>query len=346
MNAIIENDLCEITSKEYIDYTKLKDSTVLVTGATGMLASYVILSLLHLNKTKCLNITVIGLARSDDKAMARFGEFISSGELRMIYGDVCHEFECAEKLDYVLHLAGGASPRAITQNPTGVIAANTIGLTNVLERARRDSAKVLFASTREVYGEMPKEKVEIKEGDMGVLDTMTPRNCYPLSKRLGENLLVAYNKEYGVPFTIVRIAHSYGPMMAVKDDGRVLSDFIGCALRGEDITLYSSGEALRAFCYISDAISGIFTALLMGGDNEVYNLANESEEISVLGLAKTIVRVSESDISVRHITPTEQVLSGYTNFARVRLSTQKLESFGWRAIVSLEQGLQRTLSGV
>ena len=129
--------------------------------------------------------------------------------------------------------------------------------------------------------------------------------------------------------------------MNIENDGRVMADFIGNAVRRENITLNSAGTALRSFIYINDTVTGIFAALLNGGRNEVYNLANEKEEISVLDLAKAIA--ATRSLSVSHVELTEEQRRNYTAFKRVAMSTARIEQLGWSPAVDIATGTRRTI---
>ncbi len=340
-NHIVQEDLHAIEQCDFVQWERLRGKTVLVNGATGMIALYVIYTLLHLNRTRKLGVRIIAQARSASKAQACFAEFVAAGEMTVICSDVCQMIEIEGRLDYILHLAGGASPTAIKNDPVGIINANTQGLTNALWLARIKEAHLLYASTREVYGQMPAGVSVIDEQDMGVLPTLEPRSCYPMSKRMGEAICKSYEVQYNVPFTVLRIAHSYGPTMNLQGDGRIMADVLSSALAGADIVLHSSGEAKRSFIYITDTLTGLFCALLGGGAAEAYNLANESEEISVKELAEMVAK--KCDVEVCYRVASHEEKSGYVSFERVALSTKKLESLGWNASVTIEQGVQRTL---
>ena len=140
---------------------------------------------------------------------------------------------------------------------------------------------------------------------------------------------------------VARIAHTYGPGMQIENDGRIMADLIGNAVRGEDIVLKSKGEALRAFCYLSDAISGILTIMMSGEPGEAYNLSNETEEISILQLAELMVKLSEGKSQLKFdIPPTN---TGYCNYQRVALDSRKINVIGFRPQVPLKEGIRRTI---
>lgn len=170
---------------------------------------------------------------------------------------------------------------------------------------------------------------------------MDNRSCYPESKRAAETLLRSYFNQYGVEVYVARIAHTYGPGMQIENDGRIMADLIGNAVRGEDIVLKSKGEALRAFCYLSDAICGILAIMMNGEAGEAYNLSNETEEISILQLAELMVELSEGKSQLKFdIPPTN---TGYCNYQRVALDSRKINAIGFRPQVPLREGIRRTI---
>lgn len=340
--AVVREDMEDLASREYIPYEKLQGKTVLVTGATGMLAYYFTMTLMHLNLTRGYNIRVVALVRNVEKAKAKFAGFISDDRFELMAQDVCEPISYEGNIDYIFHAAGACSPYFIKNDPTGIIAANTRGTVNVLELAREKKVtNVIYPSTREIYGKV--EGVEfIKETDMGVFDPLDARSCYPESKRIAETILKSYLVQYGVPFTVLRIAHSYGPGMIIESDGRVMSDFISDAVHSRNIVLKSEGLALRAFCYVTDAVAAILLAMLNGAKGEAYNLANETEPTPIRDVAGMLAELfPERNIKV--IFEISGDNSGYCNYARVGLDTAKLEALGWTPEVKLRDGLRKTV---
>ncbi len=339
---LVKEDMSELTSREYIPFEMLRNKTVLVTGATGMLAYYFTLALMHLNIEKDYDIRVIALVRNKAKAEKKFEGFLSDSRFEILAQDVCDELSIEGDVDYIFHAAGAASPYFIKNDPTGIIAANTKGTVNILNLAKEKKVtNVIYPSTREIYGKV--EGVQfIKETDMGVFDPLEARSCYPESKRMAETILRSYNVQYGVPFTVLRIAHSYGPGMIIESDGRVMADFISDVVNKRNIVLKSEGLAERAFCYVTDAVAAIFVAMLKGGCGEAYNLANETEPTPIRDVAKMLAEMfPERNIKV--IFEIEGDTSGYCNYARVGLDTTKLESLGWKPEVKLAEGLKKTV---
>lgn len=326
-------------------YEKLRNSRILITGASGMLATYMIYTLLYLNDTNEYGIKVIGLVRNKEKALNRFKEILNRKDFEILVQDVCKELNIEEEIDYIIHAASQASPKFITTDPVGIVKANTLGTINVLELARKKKIKnLLFTSTREIYGEVDKDVLSIQENNYGIINPLESRACYPESKRVAETLCKSYFDQYRIPFNIVRIAHSYGPGMEINNDGRVMADFISDTVNYKNIVLKSTGEVERAFCYISDAVRAMFLVMLDGIRGEAYNIANETEEIAIKDVANLLVTMfPERCMKVEFNILDSNSNTGYTKVPRVRLNTTKVENLGWKPQVCLKDGLYRTV---
>jgi nucleoside-diphosphate-sugar epimerase len=190
----------------------------------------------------------------------------------------------------------------------------------------------------------------VPETQIGRFDHLLPRNAYPESKRMTETLLRAYAEQYGLPYAILRLESVYGPGMRLERDGRAMSDLVGACLRGEDLVLNSAGNAVRAYCYVADAVRAILAVILRSADNEVYNISNPDEPLSIRELAETLIGLPGNDgLRLRLPEPTDvsavpgTPAASYSSFAYSPLSIAKIEALGWRPEVGLRAGLTRTL---
>lgn len=341
-NEIVKNDMFEIINRKNIPFDKLNNKTVLITGANGMLAYYFTCVLMHLNIYNHYDINIIALVRNIEKAKEKFKDFYNDSRFKLLNQDICEPIMLNENINYILHAAGGASPYFIENDPVGIIKANTQGTINILEYVRKHPVEnILYTSTREVYGKVSNVEL-IKEEDMGTIDPLDSRSCYPESKRMSEQLFKSYYNQYKIPYTIVRIAHSYGPGMIINNDGRVMADFISDVVKNKDIIIRSTGEAIRAFCYITDAVSAMFLAMLKGEVNTCYNIANETEPMMIRDIAKTLVKEFDyKNLKVVYDTSTDQ--SYYCNYKRIGLDTSKIELLGWKPEISICEGMRRTV---
>ena len=338
-NSIVKDDLKMIIS-EKIDFEKLRNKTFLITGANGLIASYYTYTLMYLNDIKHLNIKILLLVRNKKKTEQNIGK---RDDVIILEQDVCDKIDYIDNIDYIIHMASSSNPKTIIEKPVDIIKSNVLGTLNILNLAKTHKSEVLFTSTREVYGAMDKNVEKISEEDFGKLNFYELRACYPESKRLAETLILSYAYQYNIKYKIVRIAHTYGPGMNINSDGRIMSDLLEAVVNKKDIVLKSNGEAIRAFCYIVDTIRALFYITLDNNENEVYNVSNETEEISVKDLAYKLKEIfNDRNINVKF--QIENDNRKYVSFKRVKLDTKKLEKLGWKPIISLEEGVKRTVN--
>jgi UDP-glucuronate decarboxylase len=339
-NQVVQNDL-QFLHQASVSWEHLKNKTFLVTGATGMLASYFTFILMYLNQQEHYGIKLFLLARNRRKLEHVFGK--ESAHMIFLIQDVCEKIRISSPIDYILHAAGAASPSFILNDPAGIARANTLGTLNVLELAMEaKTQKVIFTSTREIYGRIDHSDI-ISENDMGIIDPLDSRSCYPESKRMAETLLKSYSIQHRINFNTLRIAHVYGPGMQLENDGRIMADLLNHAMNKQDIQLKSDGTVERAFCYITDAVEAIYRVIIDGKENEAYNISNEKEPITILELARLIQTISASNKNVS-VKTKEAPGAGYCSYKRVNLDTSKTEALGWKQKVSLSEGIHRTLN--
>jgi len=221
----MESDLKYITEAD-LPWESFKNKTVLISGASGFLPSYMVETLLYLNETRQYGIRILGLVRNFEKAKERFSHHKENKNLILIAQDVCDKIKIDENIDYIIHAASQATPRVFLNDPVGTIIPNVIGTNNLLNLAAEKKVEgFLFFSTTGVYGFMDEESYPAKENCFGYLDPMDLASCYIESKRMGENMCVAWMRQYGVPVKIIRPAITYGPGVKL-DDGRSFADFI------------------------------------------------------------------------------------------------------------------------
>lgn len=340
-NNIIEDDLKVISSA--LEDTLNSRRRILVTGATGFIAYYIVESLLSIQQLFDRDIIVYALARNKDKFQKRYSHHKDNKNLKFICQDINHDLKEIEHLELtdIIHAASYASPKYFGKDPIGTLLANTRGTLNLLEYAQgRKLQRFLFISSAEVYGKV--EKSEIVETDYGYIDPMSLRACYGESKRMGENMCVAWFHQKSLPILVVRPFHTYGPGMEL-DDGRVYADFVKNIVELKNIALNSDGRAERAFCYLSDAVIGIITVLCKGKPGEAYNLGNPKATISIKELAYLVQglfpeRSTRVDFSQE--TPPGYLPSGIDC---VRPNIEKLAELGWQANIGLEVGFRKTI---
>ena len=248
--------------------------------------------------------------------------------------DVNHGVFIGGNVRYVLHFASPASPPQYDANPIHTLKVGTIGTMNMLGLARAKSATFLLASTSEVYGD-PLIHPQ-PESYWGNVNPIGPRGCYDEAKRCAEAYAMAYQRTHQVDTRIIRIFNTHGPRMQISD-GRAIPNFMAQAIRGEPLTVYGDGSQTRSICYISDLVRGVLAALERGDELPV-NLGNP-EEVSVLELAKAIIRLAGSSSRIEHRElPVDDPKQRRPDISHAR------EFLGWQPEVGLEDGLRQTLA--
>jgi UDP-glucuronate decarboxylase len=328
IDSIILEDVEKIRST--LRRNDFEDKHVLVAGGAGFIGSWICDALAGFGaKVACLDNFSTGKKESIDHLLGKpFFEFIEV--------DICN-FQSKVKFDYILHLASRASPEEYQQHPIETLKANSLGSYNMLELARKHDAKILYASTSEVYGDA--QAIPTPENYWGNVNPTGVRSCYDEGKRFGEALFMAYHRQYGLDVRIARIFNSYGPRLRAEGAyGRAVSRFITQALAGRPLTVYGDGKQTRSFCYITDTVIGLL--LLLANERargEVVNVGNP-EEVTILELAERVKRLANSTSSITfYPLPKDDTKRRCPDIDRA----QRL--LGWKPKISLEQGLVRTI---
>lgn len=344
--SIIKNDVNNLLTSPIIDWSRFYGKTVLITGANGMLPAYMVFTLLELNKKNYGEpVHVIGLVRNAQKAKDKFGDYLNDSHFDLLVQDVASPILIDQPVDFIIHAASQASPKYYRVDPVGTIKANVVGTINTLELAReKQSEGYLYFSSSEVYGVVTEDQFPVSEQDYGYIDLLKVRSCYCESKRMGDNLCLSYHEQYGVNAKIIRIFHTYGPGL-LMDDGRVFGDFCKSIVKGENIILHSTGQAMRPFCYITDAIIAMFKVLL-DGQCTAYNMANMDAEISIRHLAEKLVGLyPEKHLSVVvDLQNQGEAAKMKSPLDRLVPDCTKLMSLGWKPSVSVDDGFRNTIA--
>lgn len=337
INNIIDEDVEQIIHENY-GLEKLYGKSIMVTGASGMIGSYLVYTLMKLNEDYGANIKIIPLVRNLNKLNK---QIIDKNYVFPIVQDVTDKIEYAGEIDYIIHAASPASPKIMKEKPVETNFANTIGTANTLILAKNKNVDgFLFISSREVYGQPIGNQKYFKEDSFGFVDQLVPRNAYAEGKKVAENMCVGFNKEYGVNTKIVRLAHTYGPGMSIYD-GRVQADFLKNLVKGEDILLKSDGSSIRTYTYISDAISAMFKIILNSKDM-VYNVSDERNEVSIKHLAEIVSNISEKKLKLIFDINDEND-NGCAPFKYGLLASDKIRNeLGWKPKYSVKEGFERT----
>jgi UDP-glucuronate decarboxylase len=341
-NPILLSDLISIANEYQVPWHHLKDKTVLITGASGFLAAYMVETMLYLNDALGLNIVIIGLVRNQESFNQRFISYLNRPDLKCLVDNICSPLKKNEKIDFIIHAASQASPKFYAADPVGTLSANVLGTNHLLELARAHAVDgFLYFSSAEVYGES--SKLPTSENDYGFVDPLDVRSCYAESKRMGENMCVSWHHQYNVPAKIVRPFHTYGPGMKLND-GRVYADFVQDILAEKDILLKSEGLNRRSFCYLADATAGFWMVLLTGNNAQAYNIGNPAGEISIKDLALLLTNLyPEKKLTVRFGTRDDIDLYLPSQIKVTSPNIKLAEKLGWLPKTSIKDGFRRTI---
>lgn len=342
LHPLIREDIQEILAAP-IEWERFQNKTILITGANGLIASYLVETLLALSAEKGQKTRVIGLVRNADKARSRFAHLLKRTDFRLSVADVSSGNLPDEKCDYVIHAASPASPRQYLADPVGTMNSNLLGTHHLLRRALEwQSERFLYFSSSEVYGQPQQHQVSTAESDYGYFDILHPRACYAESKRAAETLIASYVAQFRLPAVIVRPFHTYGPGMDL-DDGRVFADFLRDIVNRRNIVLRSDGRARRAFCYLSDATAGFFYAFLRGEAGLAYNVGNPAGLVSIAELGEIMTQlVPEERLRVER----QFALDDSRTQSMVSTSCpniERIQRLGWTPRYSPRDGFARTL---
>ena len=301
-----------------------------MTGGAGFIGSHLCDYLINKGyKVVCLDNLLTGSKKNIE-------HLLNNPNFEFIEADVSKTIPYTlSAIRYIFHLASPASPADFEKIPEEVLLANSLGGLNVLKIASETKAKLLMASTSEVYGD-PKEHPQ-KETYWGNVNSFGSRSCYDESKRFAEAATYIYLSKYGIDARIVRIFNTYGPRMR-KDDGRVISNFINQALGGKSLTVYGKGEQTRSFCFVSDLVEGIFKAMFTDNTSgEIINLGNP-EEYKIIDLAQKIKNLTDStsEIVFENLPPDDP------SQRQPDISKAK-RLLGWEPRVTVDEGLQKTI---
>ena len=340
-HPIIIDDMKSIYSRR-IDWNLFNNKTFFISGAYGMLASYIVFFLMYLNIYEKFNITVIAQGRSKEKANYRFHDFFDNDNFLFTDADILNDIHVDKKIDYIIHAASPASPNFYLKKPIEVILPNSVGTYHLLNLAKTQKVeKFLYFSSVDIYGKTNSQN-GVDEKCVGSIDTLDVHSCYGESKRLGETLCSSYYREYEVNSVIARIAHTYGPTMNVDEDPRVFADFMNCILNNKDIVVKSDGSAKRSFCYIADAVYAFMLLLLKGDFAEAYNVSNTDQFLSIRELADIMCNICQNSIKAvfAQRSSNDNYIENELNKKNI-FWENKLLDLGWNHEFTASQGLER-----
>lgn len=300
---------------------------ILITGAAGFLGSHLCDRFLK------EGYSVVGMDNLLTGNIHNIEHLFPFKEFEFYHHDVTKFVHVPGNIDYILHFASPASPIDYLKMPIQTLKVGSLGTHNLLGLAKSKGARILVASTSEVYGD-PLIHPQVEEY-WGNVNPVGPRGVYDEAKRFMESITMAYHNFHGVQTRIIRIFNTYGPRMRL-DDGRALPTFMSQALRGEDVTVFGDGSQTRSFCYVDDLVDGIYR-LLLGDYHLPVNIGNPVE-ISLLDFAKEVVSLVGKDVKiVFEPLPQDDPKQRQPNITKAK------EILGWSPKVDRSEGLKRTL---
>jgi len=307
--------------------SKAKPKNILITGGAGFIGSHLTRYLLNNGyRVICMDNLITG---SKDNIK----ELLKNKNFTFIKYDVTKELKLKGPIDWVMHLASLASPKYYWKYPIKTLKSGFLGTHNCLGLSKAKKARFLLASTSEVYGD-PMVHPQTEEY-WGNVNPIGERSCYDESKRSAEALAYAYWRQHKVDVRVARIFNTYGPNMQV-DDGRVVSNFIVQALRGNDITIFGNGEQTRSFCYVDDLVKGL-VSLIQSDYQQPVNLGNPGE-FKIMELAEMVLKLTKSKAKLKFMAlPADDPKQRCPDIARAK------EILGWEPVVNLEEGLKKTI---
>ncbi len=326
-----------------IDWSVLDGSTVTISGATGMVGTFLVDVLMHEACKDGLDVRVVALGRNETKARKRLPYF---DDPRFSFEELDISVPGARpkaKADVFVHLASATHPRAYATQPIGTITSNVMGLQNLLDYAldrAADRASFVFASSVEVYGQNRGDVASFDESYCGYINCNTLRAGYPESKRLGEALCQAYIAERGARVWVPRLPRIYGPTL-LPSDTKALSQFLHKAVAGENVVLKSEGMQEFSYLYVADAVAGLLWVLTLGEPGLAYNVADPSGDIKLRDLAGLIAQAGGSGVVFELPDAVER--AGFSTATKALMDGSRLRALGWKPMYTFEDGIARTV---
>ena len=303
---------------------------IVITGGSGFVGSYLCEKLIN-DGHKIIVIDNLLTGSTEN-----INNLLVNENFSFIEHDVQDHIEIEDKVDYVLHFASAASPKAYTEHPVNTLKAGSVGTINTLGLAKKHSAEYLLASTSEVYGD-PLISPQNEEY-WGNVNPNGERSMYDEAKRFAEAAVATYSRSYGLKTKIVRIFNTYGPRMQLND-GRVVTNFIVQALRNENITIYGDGSQTRSFSYVEDTVAGIIS-LMNSTEYDVFNIGNPNE-MTVGQLAEKIIKLTDSTSEIKYLElPNDDPKQRKPDITKAKTK------LNWEPKVNLDEGLAKTITWV
>lgn len=310
-------------SESDLDWSKLNNKTIFVSGGTGFIGKFLIDVFKYRNKFFNDNIKVICCSRH-----TQFDE----DKIHYISHDISMPLSIDDHIDYIVHLASNTHPKQYSEDPVGTITTNVFGTYNLLNVARKNKARFLLASSVEIYGDGNGEP--LNESSCGYIDCNTARAGYNESKRVSESLCKSFMKQYGIDFVTARFSRIFGADK--KEDSKAVSQFMQKAINKEDIVLKSKGLQHFSYCYVADAVGALLKLLLDGESGEAYNISDDDNGMNLRDIAEYIANLAGTKVKYE----TDDKDSSKIQYAI--LDCSKIKNLGWKPLYSVSDALDRT----
>ncbi len=339
-NTIYQSDIEKIAKLD-LQWDKLSNSTVFITGASGLINSSLIDILMYRNLYFSANIHIIGVGRNEEKFWKRFSAYKDSENLEFFKADINNPFDYDGEITYIINGASNTHPVAYAKQPIETIMTNITGTNNLLDFALKHNTKrVVQMSSVEVFGENRGDVDKFEENYCGYINCNLLRAGYPESKRTSEALCQAYIAAHDLDIVIARPCRIYGPTMGM-DDSKASAQFIKNVLAGEDIVLKSKGTQQFSYCYMSDVASALIYILLYGEKGQAYNIADKNSDTTLKELAEMIAKANNKKVIFD--LPSDVEKAGSSTVYKSLMDATKLEALGWKAFTDLAEGTQKTI---
>lgn len=342
MKDVLEEDFDKITKRD-ISWDALRNSSFVITGATGLIGSLIVKYLLYANRTINFGAKIYAVVRNVEKADKIFAEE-KTDALTYVVADLTKEkVNCEGDCDYIVHAAAVTASKVMVSDPVGTICTSIDGTEKMLQLAVEKKAKAfIYISSMEIYGQ-PTVGGKTAEKDLGYVDIENVRSCYPEGKRMCECLCTAYAAQYGVNVISARLAQTFGAGI-LPTENRVFAQFARSVMRGENIVLHTTGESEGNYVYTADAIAAIMTLLVKGKAGEAYNIANEDSHITIRNMAELVAReIAGEKIQVVIDIPEDSVSLGYAPPVKMWLDASKMRELGWKPEIGLVEAYKRMI---